>query len=825
MQNPPDDMLVRIETWFASRGWTPSALQRQAWQAYLAGESGLIHAPTGTGKTLAALLGPVLATPAETHNTPAAPPSQLLWVTPLRALAADTTENLQAALTALNLPWSVERRTGDTSQSVRNRQRRRLPSVLVTTPESLSLLLSYPDTQVQFAKLRCVVVDEWHELLGSKRGVQLELCIAHLRSLQPALRIWGLSATLGNMKQAMDVLLGPDHQGRLISDNATKTVRIRSVIPENMERFPWVGHLGLGLLPAVIQVLEKAGTTLLFTNTRAQAELWYQGLLVIRRDWEGDIALHHGSIDRKLRLSIEERLRTGSVRCVVCTSSLDLGVDFSPVDQVIQVGSPKGAGRLLQRAGRSGHRPGVASEILCVPTHAFELVEIAAVRRALASGRIEAREPLQLSLDVLTQHLVTLALGGGFDVAEVRQTVQGTYAFQDLTEQQWRWALDFLTRGGDALQHYPQYHRVVLKDGRYCVEDRRIARLHRMAIGTITSDSVMQVRLLRGPVLGSLDEAFIARLQPREPFLFAGRLLELVRIRDMTAYVRLAKKRSTHVPRWTGSRLPLSGTLADEILALLHAGDADVSKNSPELEAVVPLLAVQKRWSALPAPDVLLVEQIRSREGAHLFIYPFAGRLVHEGLAVLLAYRLAQQAPLTFTLACNDYGLELLTASSLEMDEQRLRDALDPTNLSNAILASLNTSELAKRQFRDIARIAGLVFQGYPGQGKSTRQIQASSGLIYEVLKDYDKTNLLLDQAEQEVLQRQLEIKRLQQALIRISSQELHLVHPAKLTPLAFPLWAERLQFQVSSESWKDRVQRMVVQLERAADGPAKGRA
>jgi ATP-dependent Lhr-like helicase len=824
MQNPPnDDMLIRIETWFTRCGWTPLAFQRQAWQAFLAGESGLIHAPTGTGKTLAALLGPVLATETETDTATQKLPLQLLWVTPLRALAADTAENLQTALTALNLPWVVERRTGDTGQSVRNRQRRRLPTVLVTTPESLSLLLSYPDTQVQLAKLRCVVVDEWHELLGSKRGVQLELCLAHLRYLQPALQTWGLSATLGNMHQALEVLLGPGQQGQLISDSATKTVGIRSVIPDNIERFPWVGHLGLRLLPEVIQTLEGARTTLLFTNTRAQAELWYQGLLVIRPDWQEDIALHHGSIDRSLRFAIEERLRQGTIRCVVCTSSLDLGVDFSPVDQVIQVGSPKGVGRLLQRAGRSGHRPGIASEILCVPTHAFELVEIAAVRCAFASGRIEGREPLRLSLDVLVQHLVTLALGGGFDAFEVRQAVQRAYAFQDLTDRQWQWTLDFLTRGGDALQHYPQYHRVVVKDGRYYVEDRRIARWHRMAIGTITSDSMMQVRLLRGPVLGILDEAFVARLQPREPFIFAGRLLELVQVKDMTAYVRLAKKRSTHAPRWTGSRLPLSNILADEMLALLHSDMA--SKNFPELKAIAPLLAVQQRWSCIPAPNALLIEQIRSREGNHLFLYPFVGRLVHEGLAVLLAYRLAQQEPITFSLACNDYGLELLTSNALEMDEQRLQQVLDPVNLSQDILASLNTSELAKRQFRDIARIAGLVFQGYPGQGKSTRQIQASSGLIYDVLMNYDKTNLLLGQAEQEVLDRQLETKRLHQALTHIASQKINLMCPAKLTPLAFPLWAERLQFQVSSETWKDRVQRMVVQLEKVADGPAKRRA
>ncbi len=810
-----------IERWFSAQSREVLPFQRAAWAASLAGRSGLIHAPTGSGKTLAAWLGPVQALAVECAA--ARPPGlRVLWITPLRALAADTRRGLAAALEALDLDWPVELRSGDTPQGVRARQWRSAPVALVTTPETLSVMLSTKGASDYFARLHTVIVDEWHELIGGKRGVQLELCLARLRSLSPGLRTWGLSATLGNLAQARDVLLGPGVAGELIEGQVARPVVIEALLPEDPSRFPWAGHLGEVQLGAVVRALEGAGSTLMFTNTRAQAERWHASLVAARPDWADTVALHHGSLDRALREQIEARLAAGELRCVVCTSSLDLGVDFHPVEQVLQVGSPKGVARLLQRAGRSGHRPGGVSRVLCVPTHAFELIEIAAARRAASRGEIEARIPLTLSLDVLAQHVVTLAAGDGFRPAALFEEVRRTHAFAALSVEQWQWLLEFVTRGGPALAAYPQFRKVVIgEDGLARVEDTRIARLHRMGIGTISSDPMMQVKWLRGGRLGTLEESFIARLSPGDRFLFAGRVVELARVRDMVAYVRAAKARTRIVPRWQGGRMPLSTALADSVLTLfgeLPTGQVE----APELPVLEPMLALQARWSRLPAPGELLLESVETREGHHLFIYPFAGRLVHEGLATLFAWRLMRGVPATFTLSVNDYGFELLSPEPVALSAAALAGLLDDTTLLTDLLACINASEIARRQFRDIARISGLVFQGYPGAQKSTRQIQASSGLMFDVLARHDEGNLLVAQARREVLESQLEFARLRATLARMRAQRPMHCRPARLTPLAFPLWAERLQTQVmSSEDWRTRVLRMAAQLERAADAGA----
>ncbi len=620
---------------FSSRGWRVMPFQREAWSAYLNGESGLIHSPTGSGKTLAAWLGPVIEAlenkPARARKKSGGDPSlvvpgtQVLWITPLKALANDIRENLREATDAMQLDWAIEVRTGDTSSSARQRQRKRPPHALITTPESLSLMLSYPDVGERLASLRCIVVDEWHELIGSKRGVQLELCLARLRAMNPQLRVWALSATIGNLTEAAHVLLGQGDRGRIIEGPQSKNIIVRSLIPAHMDRFPWAGHLGTQLLKPVIEQIDKAGATLLFTNTRSQAELWFQAIATERLDWVDKIALHHGSISTRLRQKIEAALREGKLKCVVCTSSLDLGVDFSPVEQVLQIGSPKGIARLAQRAGRSGHRPGETSSIVCVPTHSFELVEVAAARRGLAEGRVESRRPQTRSLDVLVQHAMTLATGAGFDAAALLAEVRTTHAFRALTEMEWQWVLDFLTRGGSALSAYPHYRRVVEENGRYTVADGFIARRHRMSIGTITSDAEMQVRWLKGGRLGTIEESFVARLKPGERFIFAGRSLQLVRVRDMVAYVKASPGRTRNVPRWQGGRLPLSTELAESVLRLLAAANADRFEE-PEMRSVQPVIELQRRWSRLPEPALLVAENVRTREGTHLFVYTFCGR-------------------------------------------------------------------------------------------------------------------------------------------------------------------------------------------------------
>jgi ATP-dependent Lhr-like helicase len=421
------------------------------------------------------------------------------------------------------------------------------------------------------------------------------------------------------------------------------------------------------MLPQVIAAIEEGETAIVFTNTRSQTEIWYRAILNACPDWAGVIALHHGSLDREKRSWVEDRLRDGSLRCVVATSSLDLGVDFTPVDRVLQIGSPKGVARLLQRAGRSGHRPGVASRVTCEPTMTHELIEVAAARDGIERGAIESRLPVARPLDVLAQHVVTVAIGGGFDPEELFDEVRGTHAYADLQRDEWDWVLSFVSSGGEALLAYPEYSNVDVRDGRWTVEDRRIAQRHRQSIGTIVSDGAMAVRYLRGATLGTVEESFIARLSPGDRFVFAGTPLEFVRVRDMVAYVRRAPGVTGAIPRWMGSRLPMSGELS-EMLRLRLGEAADGVFRGPEMEAVRPLLEVQARWSRIPRPGEILIERVKTREGHHLFFFPFEGRLVHEGLAALMAYRIARTVKITFTMSANDWGFELMSVDAAPLE-------------------------------------------------------------------------------------------------------------------------------------------------------------
>lgn len=816
-----EQSLQLITNWFATQGWQPFPFQHESWQTYAKGSSGLIHASTGTGKTYGAWLGPVMEwldeqTSAKKITRPEG--LRVLWITPLRALASDTTAALQKPIDDLKIPWKVEQRTGDTSSSQKARQRKRMPTALVTTPESLSLMLSWSNSAELLTGIRAVIVDEWHELLGSKRGVQTELALARLRKWNPTMRTWGLSATLGNIEVALSTLIG-QHEcpRRLIRGAVDKEITIDSLLPEMVERFPWAGHLGLKLLPAVLQAIEDEKTTLIFTNTRSQTEQWYQALLQAKPDLAGVMAIHHGSLDRKVRDWVENGLRFGTLRCVVCTSSLDLGVDFSPVDRVFQVGSPKGVARLLQRAGRSGHSPGKPSRITFVPTNAFELVEIAACRDAAENGQIEGRQPNFNPLDLLSQHVVTIALGDGFRSEELLQEIRTTHAYAQLSEQEWQWVLNFVVQGGESLRAYPEFRKVEIVDGRYCVLEKRIATRHRQSIGTIVSDPMMQVRFLTGGKLGVVEEAFIAKMRKGDRFVFGGRVLELVRVKDMTAYVRRASSTKGTIPRWMGGRMPLSSELSTAVRKKLQAAKHGIY-HGPEMACVRPILQLQENWSALPGSDELLIEEIRSREGYHLFLYPFEGRLVHEGLAALLSFRLAKQQPLTFSLAVNDYGIELLAPTPIPF-EQCLQDGLfDVEQLLNDIESALNAAELGKRHFREIARISGLIQTGYPGENRSMRQFQASASLFYDVFRTYDSANLLLHQAHREVLEKQLEYSRLKSALDRLHACRLLHKKPHKPTPFAFPLMVERLREKLSSETLAQRIERMQNSLERSAE-------
>jgi ATP-dependent Lhr-like helicase len=742
------------------------------------------------------------------------PGLKAVWITPLRSLAADTWRSLIDPLEALGLNWKVEMRTGDTSGYTKAKQLKELPDVLITTPESLTIMLSLKASAELFGDLSLVVVDEWHELLGSKRGVQTELALARLRRLSPELMTWGLSATLGNTEEAAAVL-APTSDPVIVRGESGKEIAIDSLLPPAADRFPWAGHMGSTMVPLVVQAIDEVESALVFTNTRAQAEIWHKAILDSGAPWVDRVALHHGSLDAVVRAEAEEGLKEGRLRAVVCTSSLDLGVDFSPVDRVFQVGSPKGVARLLQRAGRSGHRPGVPSRVTCVPTHAWELLDIAAAREGAHLNRIEGRAPISRPLDVLSQHVVSMALAGGFRSSDLLEEVRTTWSYRDLSDEEWEWALDFVTRGGDSLRAYPEFRKVIIRGYLYVVEDAKIAKRHRMNVGTIVSDAAMSVKFVSGAPLGTVEEQFVARLRKGDVFMFAGRPLAFVRVKDMTCWVRLAKAKNVVVPRWMGGRLPLSSQLALTAREKLR-GARDGELEDPELQFMAPILSVQADWSAIPGEDELLVETYYDREGTHVFIYPIEGRLVHEGIAALVAHRLARETPMTLSLACNDYGFELSSPSDFRLDEETLRELLSPENLVEDILGSLNASEMARRQFREIARIAGLILQSYPGQ-KSTRQVQASSGLLFDVFQKYDPLNPLLKQADREVLDRNLEETRLAACLRRLSESQFVMTAPPRFTPMAFPILVDRLRDTVATETADSRIQRMVAHLEKAA--------
>lgn len=797
----PEAVLDRLRAWFRGRGWTPLPFQEEAWSAYLRGESGIIQVPTGAGKTYAATLGPIADL--------ACRGGTVLYLSPLRAMARDVELALRAPILALGLPLRVESRTGDTSSTVRARQKKELPALLVTTPESLSLLLTEPDAPARFGSARAVIVDEWHEMVDSKRGTQVELALARLRRFSPGLRTWALTATVGNAEEAAQAAVGTFAKPTRIHADIPRPVVIETLLPERVDAFPWAGHLGIQMAPRLVEWLDPEHPTLLFTNTRSQAERWFQEILRRRPEWAERIGLHHGSVDLEERERVERGMKGGELRIVVCTGSLDLGVDLTPVERVAQVGSPKGIARLVQRAGRSGHRPGATCRILCVPTNTLELVEIAAVRDALAHGEVEPRRPLAKPLDALAQHLVTCALGGGFTEAEILEEVRGAWSYRDLEARELAWALALVRDGGTTLGAYPEYHRVSLVDGRYAVPDAGIARQHRANVGTIVGDVTMTVRQSGAGTLGTIDEGFITRLRPGDTFVFAGKTLELVRIQEQVALARPAKRRTTVTPHWPGIKLPISGSLGLAVRRVFE-GVAAGRRDVPELVAAEPVFQAQARLSALPPGEGVLAETCTTEEGRHLFLFPFEGRRVHEGLAALLALRLGRKEPATFSIAVNDYGFELLTAPGYPFEAGLGPDVFGRDGLVDDIVQSVNMSELMRRRFREVARVAGLISNGPVHAKRSSKQVQSSASLLFDVFRRYDPENLLLEQARREVLEQQFERDRLGATLDRLGATPVCWTETPRPSPLAFPLVVERLAVDsATTETLLQRIERM----------------
>jgi ATP-dependent Lhr-like helicase len=816
-KNEQTDGFGVISDWLASKGLKAFPFQEETWQLYVEGLSGIVNAPTGFGKTfsvfLAVLIDWINRNP--DYKTKKSNGLQLLWITPLRALAKDIHRAMEIALAELDFPWKVAVRNGDTPVSERQKQKRNIPEIFIITPESLHLLIASANYKQLFKTLSCIAVDEWHELLGSKRGVQVELALSHIRRLAETgfgPRVWGISATIGNLEEALAVLLGNDHNGTIVKSDLKKKIALRTILPETVERFPWAGHLGTRMIKHVLPVIYNSRSTLLFTNVRSQAEIWYQTLLNAAPDLAGVMALHHSAIEGELRAWVEEQLHLGTLKVVVCTASLDLGVDFRPVDTVIQVGSPKGIARFIQRAGRSGHQPHEVSNIYFVPTHSLEIVEGAALQKAWETEVIESRLPVTMAFDVLIQYMVTHAVGDGFVSEELYEEVISTHCYQDLTPEEWNELLLFITQGGATLQSYDEYHKVVLVGDRYRVTSRRVAMRHRMHIGTIVGDTAMRVKFLSGGYIGTIEESFISSLKIGDTFVLAGRKLVLVMIKDMDVLVRKSTAKSARIPAWMGGRLPLSANLGEVLRSTFQQAN-DNPFDNPLIDFLKPLFDTQKELSVIPREDEVLLELIDTKDGHHLFVYPFEGRLVHQSMASLLAYRLSKLIPITFSIAMNDYGFELLSDQPIPLNEENVKQLFDPHNWYVDLQHGINDNELSKRKFRDIAVIAGLIFQGYPGAYKKQRHLQNSTSLIYQVLTEHEPTNLLLRQAYNEVLTYEVEAERLHKSLERIYASRIIISRPRQLTPFCFPIKVDSLREELSSEKLEDRIRKMQAQL------------
>lgn len=818
-----------IHQWLSAKGFTPFSFQTETWQEIINQQSGLVNAPTGCGKTYSVFVGALIQYINEHPDEFQSKKNnglQLLWITPLRALAKDIGRAMEEAIAELGLQWKVGIRNGDTNTSERQKQKRNMPEVLIITPESLHLLLAQKNYPEIFSTLRIIAVDEWHELLGSKRGVQVELAVSRIVNCKKSmvhspwtidhgLSIWGISATIGNLAEAKDVLMASlQKEGVIVRAKMDKQISVESIIPDEIEKYPWAGHLGIKLAEKLVPIIERHKTTLIFINTRGMSETWYQTLLTVAPQLAGAIALHHGSIEQELRLWVEDALHTEKLKAVVCTSSLDLGVDFRPVDAVIQVGSPKGVARFLQRAGRSGHRPGEISKIYFLPTHSLELLEVAALKQAIAEMAIESREPMLLCFDVLLQFLCTLAIGDGFEANALFTEIKNTYCFADITETEWQEILLHLTIGGKALQQYDEYKKVEVENGLYQIKNRRIAMRHRMHIGTIVSDAMLKVKMMNGGFVGVIEEWFISRLEPGDVFTLAGRNLELVMIKDMSVMVRKSNSKKSIVPSWMGGRMSLTANLGRILRETFNK--VLIDEDDIELKSLHGLFELQQQLSHIPRNNELLVEQIEDKNGYHLVVYPFEGRQVHEAMSAILAYRIGKITPITFSISMNDYGFELLSDQPIPVDDSNVRELFTTENLLADIQKSVNNTEMAKRKFRDIAVIGGLLFQGMPGEQKKARHLQSSASLLFKVFDEYDPGNILLKQAYQEVLMQQMDEVRLRLALQRMYASEIIVSFPEKITPLSFPIIVDGLnRNHFSSEKLEDRVRKMQLQLEK----------
>ncbi len=768
---------TRFSKWFAGRGWHPHAHQLQMLAAARDGVHALLIAPTGGGKTLAGFL-PSLLDLAEGG----ADGLHTLYVSPLKALAVDVERNLTSPVAEMGLPIRVETRTGDTPQHKRQRQRFDPPHMLLTTPESLALLLSYPDAARYFRNLRTVVVDEIHAMADNKRGDQLALCLSRLHSLAPRCRRVGLSATVA-WPEALKSWLAPGADPdavRLIEGRGGAEGRV-SILTTKAE-MPWSGHSGVHALGEVYGELKRARNTIVFVNTRGLSEIVFQELWRLNTE-NLPIALHHGSLSRENRRKVEAAMAAGKLRAVVATSSLDLGIDWAEVDLVIQMGAPKGVSRLIQRMGRSGHRLDTPSRAILVPGNRFEVLECRAALEAVYAQSLDGDPPGEGGLDILAQHIMIVACSGPFHPEALYAEIRAAAPYADLSRRDFDDVLAFVDHGGYALRTYERWRRLhLLEDGRYRTRSRGVVQRLRMNIGTIVEAETLKVRLGRGRILGEVEEYFAMGLEIGDSFIFAGRMLRFEGIREQTVIASQAPGTEPKVPAFVGGRLPLTTHLADRVRAML----ADPSCWGELPDQVQDWLRLQRHRSELPGADELLVESFRRGQREFLVAYCFEGRNAHQTLGMLLTRRMerAGYAPMGFV--ATDYviavwGLNPVTDVEALFDEDMLGDDLE---------AWMDESSMLKRTFRNVAVIAGLIERNYPGKKKTGRQVTFSSDLIYDTLRQHEPDHILLRATRRDAAKGLTDIRRLGDMLRRAKGR-IRYRRLERVSPLAVPVLLE----------------------------------
>ena len=762
-----------LEQWFTARGWSPRRHQMDMLAAARAGDHALLVAPTGAGKTLAGFL-PTLTDlidqPAEGLHT--------LYVSPLKALAVDVRRNLLTPVEEMDLPVRVETRTGDTPSDRKARQRARPPQILLTTPESLSLLLSYPDSFLMFAQLKTVIIDEVHAFATQKRGDLLSLSLARLQRINPGLRRVALSATVADV-DAYRAWLAPDGDINSVvpvmgEQGADPDIAI--FIPEG--RIPWSGHSGKYAAKQVMAEIARRQTTLIFCNTRGLAELIFQELWAAN-EANLPIGIHHGSLSVEARRKVENAMADGRLRALVATASLDLGVDWGDVDCVIQMGAPKGSSRLLQRIGRANHRLDQSSEAIIIPGNRFEYLEARAALDAVEAGERDADDFRTGSLDVLAQHVMALACAAPFEERELLEEIRSATPYSALTDEGFANVLHFIEGGGYALRAYDRFKRLTQDaDGVWRVSHPRFIQQHRMNAGIIVDQPVLDVRFANGRKLGTVEEGFAATLRPGDSFFFSGLALEVVRM-DVTDLVVRATSKQARVPAWGGTRMAMSTRLADRVRHFL----AEPEEWHRFPDDVREWLEVQKYRSALPKPGQLLIETF-PHEGRHYLVcYSFEGWNAHQSLGMLLTRRMDAQGLMPLGFVSNDYALAVYG----------LKPVTDPQSLFSADILDhefvewVEQSSLLKRAFRDVAVIAGLIERQHPGKRKTGRQVTFSTDLIYDVLRKYQPDHLLLKAAWADARARMTDVGRLGDLIDRASATMLH-IDLDRVSPLAVPV-------------------------------------